>query len=47
MLTLFTKTPMPKGAIKRLLEVFGYKQRKKTYDISQKKFEEKETSRNC
>jgi hypothetical protein len=37
MLTLFTKTPMPKGAIKRLLEVFGYKQRKKTYDISQKK----------
>jgi hypothetical protein len=29
MLTLFTKTPMPKGAIKKLLEVFGYEQRKK------------------
>ena len=37
MLTLFTKTPMPKGAIKKLLEVFGYKQREKTQDISQKK----------
>jgi hypothetical protein len=37
MLTLFTKTPMPKGAIKRLLEVFGYRQRKKGRDSGQKK----------
>jgi hypothetical protein len=29
MLTLFTKAPMPKGANKSLLEVFGYKQRNK------------------
>jgi hypothetical protein len=29
MLTLFTKAPMPKGANKSLLEVFGYEQRKK------------------
>lgn len=29
MLTLFTKTPMPKGAIKNLLETFGYEQRTK------------------
>ena len=28
MLTLFTKTPRPKGANKRLLEAFGYTQRK-------------------
>lgn len=28
MLTLFTKAPMPAGANKRLLEVFGYPQRK-------------------
>jgi hypothetical protein len=28
MLTLFTKAPLPKGANKKLLEVFGYKQRK-------------------
>lgn len=27
MLTLFTKAPMPKGANKNLLEIFGYKQR--------------------
>jgi len=37
MLTLFTKTPMPKGAIKRLLDVFGYRQRTKIPDTSQKK----------
>jgi len=37
MLTLFTKTPMPKGAINKLLEVFGYRQRKKAQDASQKK----------
>lgn len=37
MLTLFTKAPMPKGANKKLLEVFGYKQRKKPRDISQRK----------
>ena len=37
MLTLFTKTPMPKGAIRRLLEVFGYRQRKKAGDVGQKK----------
>lgn len=29
MLTLFTKAPMPKGANRKLLEVFGYKQRSK------------------
>ena len=28
MLTLFTKAPMPKGANHRLLDVFGYPQRK-------------------
>jgi hypothetical protein len=28
MLTLFTKAPMPKGANKKLLEIFGYLQRK-------------------
>jgi hypothetical protein len=28
MLTLFTKAPLPKSANKKLLEVFGYKQRK-------------------
>jgi len=28
MLTLFTKAPMPKGANAKLLEVFGYRQRK-------------------
>jgi hypothetical protein len=37
MLTLFTKAPMPKGANKKLLEVFGYRQRKKPRDISQRK----------
>lgn len=37
MLTLFTKTPMPKGAIKRLLDVFGYKQRKSSRDPWQQK----------
>lgn len=37
MLTLFTKAPMPKGANKKLLDVFGYRQRKKPRDISQKK----------
>jgi hypothetical protein len=37
MLTLFTKTPMPKGAIKKLLEVFGYRQRKEAGGVSQKK----------
>jgi len=37
MLTLLTKTPMPKGAIKKLLDVFGYKQRKATHEISQQK----------
>jgi len=37
MLTLFTKAPMPKGANKKLLEVFGYKQRTKIHDTSQKK----------
>lgn len=37
MLTLFTKTPMPKGAIKALVEAFGYKQRKKIRDIHQQK----------
>jgi len=29
MLTLFTKAPIPKGANKKLLEVFGYEQRKR------------------
>jgi len=37
MLTLFTKTPMPKGAIKKLLDVFGYRQRKPSRDIRQQK----------
>lgn len=37
MLTLFTKTPMPKGAIMNLLEAYGYKQRKEIHDTSQKK----------
>jgi len=37
MLTLFTKAPMPKGANKKLLEVFGYRQRKGPSDVSQKK----------
>jgi len=37
MLTLFTKTPMPKGAIMRLLETFGYKQRKASRGADQKK----------
>jgi len=37
MLTLFTKTPMPKGAIMSLLEAYGYKQRKEIHDTSQKK----------
>jgi len=37
MLTLFTKTPMPKGAINALLDVFGYKQRKMTQKSNQEK----------
>jgi hypothetical protein len=37
MLTLFTKTPMPKNAIKALVEVFGYKKRKKSKDKGQEK----------
>lgn len=40
MLTLFTKTPMPKGAIKQLLDVFGYRQRKKPRDRTQKEMAE-------
>ena len=32
MLTLFTKTPAPRDAIKRLLEEFGYPQRKRPKD---------------
>lgn len=37
MLTLFTKTPMPKGAIMQLLEVFGYRQRTKSLDRTQRR----------
>jgi hypothetical protein len=37
MLTLFTKTPTPKGAILSLLSAYGYKQRKDIHDSSQKK----------
>jgi hypothetical protein len=38
MLTLFTKTPMPKGAIKNLLGAYGYRQRiVRSQDASQKK----------
>ena len=40
MLTLFTKTPMPKGAILNLLEAYGYKQRKDIRDVSQRKMAE-------
>jgi len=40
MLTLFTKTPMPKGAILNLLEAYGYKQRKDVRDSSQRKMVE-------
>jgi hypothetical protein len=35
MLTLFTKTPQPKGAIKDLLNTFGYQQRKRVVDQKQ------------
>jgi len=35
MLTLFTKTPQPQGAIKKLLETFGYLQRKVPRDHKQ------------
>jgi len=35
MLTLFTKAPMPRGANKNLLEVFGYLQRKTPIDYRQ------------
>jgi hypothetical protein len=35
MLTLFTKAPMPKGANRNLLEVFGYLQRKRPRDHKQ------------
>jgi len=35
MLTLFTKAPLPKGANKKLLEVFGYKQRKVPKEFKQ------------
>jgi hypothetical protein len=35
MLTLFTKAPLPASANKRLLEVFGYPQRKATRDHKQ------------
>jgi len=34
MLTLFTKVPQPKGANKTLLELFGYRARKKLSQIS-------------
>jgi hypothetical protein len=37
MLTLFTKTPMPKGAIRNLLSAYGYKQRKGIHATRQKK----------
>lgn len=35
MLTLFTKAPLPNGANKKLLEVFGYRQRKVSKDFKQ------------
>jgi hypothetical protein len=35
MLTLFTKTPQPRGAIKELLNAFGYPQRKSSIDQRQ------------
>jgi hypothetical protein len=35
MLTLFTKAPLPSGANKKLLEVFGYRQRKVSKDFKQ------------
>lgn len=35
MLTLFTKAPMPNGVNKKLLEVFGYLQRKRPIDHKQ------------
>jgi hypothetical protein len=35
MLTLFTKTPQPKGAIKELLNTFGYPQRKRNMNQKQ------------
>ncbi len=37
MLTLFTKAPLPRGANKELVKVFGYKQRSKPADTSQKR----------
>lgn len=37
MLTLFTKTPMPKGAIMELLKAYGYKQRTDIRDSRQRK----------
>jgi hypothetical protein len=40
MLTLFTKTPMPKGAILNLLKAYGYKQRRDIHDSSQRKMAE-------
>ena len=36
MLTLFTKAPLPKGANKELLKVFGYRQRTRPANNSQK-----------
>ena len=42
MLTLFTKAPSPRGANNRLLEHFGYKQRKKHPDLSQMSLNGKE-----
>jgi len=36
MLTLFTKTPLPRGANRKLLEAFGYRQRKKPTSYQQK-----------
>lgn len=42
MLTLFTKAPMPRGANKKLLEVFGYMQRKIPRDYRQLSLTEEE-----
>jgi len=36
MLTLFTKTPLPRGANRELLKAFGYRQRKKPREYQQK-----------
>ena len=45
MLTLFTKAPLPASANKRLLEVFGYAQRKVPRDYKQLSFAGREVDK--